>query len=56
MIAVYNINWQAAPKDWKRFQKWHALACPSDPLTAEERFVKEGGKIDDNSGAKKKVK
>jgi len=55
MKATYSINWNAAPKDWKKFQKWHALACPSDPLSAEERFIKEGGQID-NPGIKKKVK
>ena len=52
MKPIITINWQAAPKEWKKFQKWHALACPSDPLTAEERFVKEGGKID-TTGTKK---
>ena len=46
MKPIITINWQAAPKDWERFQKWHALACPSDPLTAAERFDKEGGKRD----------
>lgn len=55
MKATYSINWNAAPKDWKKFQKWHALACPSDPLSAEERFIKEGGHVD-NPGTKKKVK
>jgi hypothetical protein len=53
MKAIYSINWQAAPKDYKKFIRWHALACPGDPLTAEERFVKEGGKID-NPGTKAK--
>ena len=54
MKPIVTINWQAAPKDWKKFQKWHALACAaSDPLTAEERFVHEGGKID-VSGTKAK--
>lgn len=59
-MATYNINWAAAPKEYKRFIRWHALACPGDPLLAEERFIKEGGKIDkkadDNPGTKKKVK
>jgi len=54
-MIIYNINWEAAPKDWKRFQKWHSLCCPNDPLSALERFQKEGGKID-NPAAKKKVK
>jgi hypothetical protein len=51
MKPTYNINWQAAPKDWKKFERWHKLACEHDPLTAKERFVKEGGKID-NPGIK----
>ena len=34
------------PKDLKGFKRWHKVACPSDPLTAEERFVKEGGVIE----------
>ena len=46
MKTTYNINWQAAPKDYKKFIRWHALACPGDPLSAEERFLKEGGQID----------
>jgi len=33
------------PKEWKEFRKWHKLACHSDPLSAEERFVKEGHKL-----------
>ena len=33
------------PKGWKDFKRWHKLACPSDPLTAEERFKKVGGII-----------
>ena len=59
MIRVYNINWKVAPKEWRKFRKWHAKACPSDPLTSEERFEKEGGVIpkkrkasDDDSGTK----
>jgi hypothetical protein len=48
MKPIVTINWEKAPHDWKKFQKWHALACAaSDPLTAEERFLKEGGVIDD---------
>lgn len=54
MKPIITINWQVAPKEWKRFQKWHAAACPSDPLTAEERFLKEGGVIDDHKRAKGK--
>jgi len=54
-MGSFNINWKAAPKDWQRFKKWHALACPSDPLSAEERFCKEGGRMpDDNKRAKGK--
>ena len=30
------------PTDIKGFKRWHKAACPNDPLTAEERFVKEG--------------
>jgi hypothetical protein len=40
-----NIAWYLAPKEWKAFKKWHALACPTDELSSEERFVKEGGKL-----------
>lgn len=47
MKSITTINWEKAPHEWKKFQKWHALACPSDPLSAEERFLKEGGVIDD---------
>lgn len=54
-IISYTINWEIAPKDWKKFQKWHALCCHSDPLSAEERFLKEGGKLD-NPRTKAKVK
>jgi len=36
------------PQDWKEFKKWHKLACPSDTLSAEERFVKEGHKLPKN--------
>ena len=46
MKPVITINWQAAPHDWERFKVWHKLACENDPLSAEERFAKEGGKID----------
>lgn len=53
-MKSYSINWKVAPKEWKRFQKWHALCCPSDPLTCEERFIKEGGVINDNKRTPKK--
>ena len=36
------------PREWKEFKKWHGLACPSDPLSAEERFKKEGHKLPKN--------
>jgi hypothetical protein len=49
MKTVYNINWKAAPKEYKRFVRWHYLACPGDPLTADERFLKEGGVISDDN-------
>ena len=54
-IISYSINREAAPKSWERFKKWHAECCKNDPLTAAERFEKEGFK-DDHSRAKKKVK
>ena len=53
MKPIITINWAAAPHDWEGFQKWHPLACPTDPLSTKERFLKEGGKIDD-SGTKEK--
>ena len=53
MKPIYSINWEKAPKEYKKFIRWHGLACPGDPLTAEERFVHEGGKID-VSGTKAK--
>jgi len=49
-----NIAFYLAPKDFKLFKKWHALACPSDELTAEERFLKEGGTIPDEKPKKGK--
>lgn len=42
---MYSINWKIAPKKWAEFQKWHKRACNKDPLSAEERFKKEGGKM-----------
>ena len=33
------------PTDIKGFKRWHKAACPNDPLTAEERFVAEGGTL-----------
>lgn len=59
MKGNYQINWEVAPKDLKGFERWHKLCCQSDPLSALERFKKEGGimpKKDDNKRTKKKVK
>ena len=42
---MYTINWEKAPKDWAKFKKWHPLACPNDPLSTEDRYKKEGGKL-----------
>jgi hypothetical protein len=53
-MLSYTINWHVAPHDWKRFRVWHSLACPGDPLSAEERFIKEGGKIDNPAAKRKK--
>lgn len=54
MEPIVNIT-KDHPKDWRTFKKWHALACHSDPLTAEERFVKEGHTLeDDNKRTQKK--
>jgi hypothetical protein len=44
-MITYNINKEAAPKEWAKFKKWHKLCCVRDPLTAEERFKKIGGKM-----------
>jgi hypothetical protein len=41
----YKINEKLAPKKWSDFKKWHKLACHTDPLTAEERYVEIGGKL-----------
>jgi len=54
-IISYSINWAVAPKTIKEFTRWHKECCPGDPLTAEERFIKEGGKLD-NPRTKAKVK
>lgn len=59
MYPVVNIT-PDHPKQWNEFKRWHAKACPSDPLSAEERFIKEGHKLprkdkgDDDSGTKEK--
>lgn len=37
----YNIAVALAPKTLKEFKEWHKLACPTDPLTADERFEKD---------------
>jgi hypothetical protein len=57
MEPIVNIT-KDHPHEWKAFRRWHALACTSDPLTAEERFIKEGHKLptDDDPGTKKKIK
>jgi len=55
MKPIVTINWDIAPKDWKSFQKWHALACAaSDPLSAEERWETKHPKEvkGDNPGTK----
>ena len=36
------INVEAAPKEWVKFKKWHALACDTDSLSAEDRFKQMG--------------
>lgn len=41
------------PAEWKAFERWHKLACPGDPLTAEERYKKEGHVRKPNKRAKK---
>lgn len=55
-MSTVNINWAIAPKEFEAFKRWHKAACPSDPLTAEARFKKEGGKMpkkNDNKRVKK---
>jgi len=56
MRGDFGVNMVAAPKDWKGFANWHKLVCKRDPLTAEERWVKEGNKLpkDDNKRVKNK--
>jgi len=52
-----SVNMAIAPKDWKGFARWHKLACGNDPLTAEERWVREGNtlpKHENKRAAKKK--
>lgn len=45
MKPIFTINWDKAPKEIKAFTRWHKECCQGDPLTAEERFLKEGGKM-----------
>jgi len=52
MEGKTNIAVNLAPKGWKDFRRWHKAACPSDPLTSEERFVKEGGKLPEKNVSK----
>lgn len=44
MKGDYSITDQH-PNDLKGFKRWHKAACPGDQLTAEERFVAEGGTL-----------
>jgi hypothetical protein len=53
-IISYVINWAVAPHDWESFQAWHKAACPNDPLSVKERFLKEGGVIHDVPGTETK--
>jgi len=56
-MRTCNIAEHLAPKDWKSFKKWHGLACNTDLLTAEERWVKMGNKVDGkDKPTKKEVK
>ena len=55
MERTFNIT-KDHPKEWKAFQKWHKLACPSDTLSAEERFIKEGGVMPDVSKSNTRTK
>jgi len=42
----YMVNVSAAKMEsFDTFKKWHKHACSSDKLTAEERYVKLGGKL-----------
>ena len=52
-MGNYSVNTKVAPTDWVKFKRWHKAACPSDPLSAEERFVKIGGKLPKKDGHKK---
>jgi len=55
MKGDFSVNMRVAPKDWKRFASWHKLTCRLDPLTAAERWVKEGNTIpNEDKPAKKK--
>jgi hypothetical protein len=39
MKPIYTVNREVAPlNSLSKFRKWHALACPDDPLTAKERY------------------
>lgn len=55
MEKVTNIT-KDHPKEWKAFQKWHVQACASDNLSAEERFIKEGGIMPDVSKSNTRTK
>lgn len=44
-MGQYSINWKFVPKEFEAFKRWHKRRLASDTLTAEERFLKEGGII-----------
>ena len=55
MKGDFYINEKIAPKEWSKFEPWHAKAASSDPLSAKDRFVKLGGTLPTQKKDKKNV-
>ncbi len=45
MKGTTNIAVNLAPDNWTAFKRWHKAACPSDCLTAQERWEAMGNKL-----------
>jgi hypothetical protein len=55
-MGSFSINTKFAPKKWSEFKRWHKAACPTDPLSAEERYKEMGYKIDGHKKVSRKSK
>jgi len=59
MEKLYELNKNAAPKDWVKFKRWYRLPSFNLPFTVEEAWVKLLGRKlpkDDSKRIKKKIK